>query len=465
MAANSTYDPMREAAQIINELKSDSFVFFAGIGGGFHIREFLKNKQNSRCAITESNLKSFRSLIGLIDLSDIFLDSRVSIFPDCTSITIETELPLAYFPAMYGDFTLYSLRTWEDRNKRELSIFEAHIKSALSIISSDYSVQTHFGKIWFRNALINLGIAAETGCFIPREDTDKIAIVAAAGPSLEVALPDLKAHRSKYTIFSTDTAFGTLSSSGISPDYFISIDAQSVSVSHAMKGFTHDMNVIVDICGNPDIALQARKCDSNLIFVAGGHPFAGLACAAGHIPRIDTSSGTVTVSALDAAHALGYSNVILAGADFAYTDGKPYARGTYLEDIYGRKMDRYAPMEHLYTALMFRTPVDMHKQSSRITYSNTILNGYSRACRAYKSINRWETGAIALFPFATFFGQYLAELKKAAGNINSNTEILNTLLPFFAWYRGMVSRRGIQWDMSSAFQLAFDIIARYTKIS
>jgi len=465
MASNSTYDPIREAVQIVQTLKANSFIFFAGIGGGFHIREFLRKAPHARCVIAESNIHSFRSLLSLVDLSDIFLDSRVSVFPDCASNTLVTEFPLTYFPALNGDFTLYSLRTWEDRNKRELSILESHIKKALSTISADYSVQSHFGKIWLRNAFINLGIASEAGCFIPSEDTDKIAVVAAAGPSLEAALPDIKAHRSQYTIFSTDTAFGTLTASGIIPDYFISIDAQSVSSSHAMKGFTHEMNIVVDICGNPDIALQARKCDSNLIFVAGGHPLAGLASATGRIPRIDTSSGTVTVAALDAAHALGFSNVKIAGADFAYTGGKPYARGTYLEDIYGRKMDRLTPMEHLYTSLMFRTPVDMHTILSKITYSNTILNGYSRACREYKSINKWEAGAIPPFPFKAFLGQYLADLRKAAGNETDNREAVNTLLPFFAWYRGMVSRRGFQWELSSAFQLAFDLIARYTKIS
>ena len=403
----------------------------------------------------------------MVDLSEIFLDSRVTVFPDCTAISIVKEFPLAYLPAIHGDFALYSPRAWEDRNKSELSILETHIKNALSAISSDYSVQSHFGKIWFRNALINLGIASQTGSFVPHGNTDKIAIVAAAGPSLEDVLPELRKHRSIYNIFSTDTAYGTLLSSGVIPDYFISIDAQSVSASHAIKGFSRDMNIVVDICGNPDIALQARKCGANLIFVAGGHPFAGYASASGGFPRIDTSSGTVTVAALDAAYALGYSNVTLAGADFAYTCGKPYARGTYLEDIYGRNADRYSPREQLYSALLFRTPVYRHASASKITYKNTILDGYSLACRGYASRNIWKCGAIAPFPFESFLSQYLNELRKISGTPNNkgNNEVLNTLLPFFAWYRGMVNRRGIQWDMAAAFQLAFDLIARYTKLS
>ena len=228
MSSNSIYDPVKEAQQIIGSLKPDSFIFFAGIGGGFHIREFLRTRPNSYCAVSESSLFSFRSLIELIDLSDIFQDPRVSIFPDCTSVHIQKQIPLSYLPALHGDFALYSSRTWQDRNKCELAILETHIKSALYAISSDYSVQAHFGKIWFRNALINLEMAAESECTIPCEDTKKIAIVAAAGPSLEDVIPELKTYRSDFTIFSTDTAFSTLLSSGLIPDYFISIDAQAV---------------------------------------------------------------------------------------------------------------------------------------------------------------------------------------------------------------------------------------------
>ena len=464
-SAHSLYNPEREADNFMSSIKGGTFAFFAGIGGGYHIRAFLSRFPESVCMIAESGLESFITLLMLIDISDILSNPRVTVISDCTVDSVSSLLQKTYLPALHGSFCLLPLRSWQTRNALQYGILEKTIHEALERISSDFSVQAHFGRLWLRNCILNLQLAASIQGNFPQFDITKTAVIAAAGPGLEKYFSKMKSDRERMIIFSTDTAWNSLADMGIIPDVLISIDAQSVSACHVMRPFASGMTVILDLCGNPVIARRANECGAKVIFAAGGHPLARYAASFSPLPLLDTSSGTVTVAALDAARSLGFTKTEIPGADFAYTDGKPYARGTYLAHTFGKSACRLAPVELLYSALMFRTPVSRKSSGARITYTTGTLEQYASSLRVYRSIHCWTASDFKLFPASDFLEMYRQALTKLAASGEISGPVLYSILPFAAWYSAKRTEESGQKNMEIVINLALDLIAGYTSKS
>ena len=463
-SAHSLFNPEREAAQLIDTMSETGFALFAGIGGAFHIREFLSRDSGRACIAAESSPMALASLFGLIDLSDVIADLRVTVIALRDGSEAGAILSGRYLPALHGNFRLVPLRSWQERNGDACSSLAGVVQESLDRISADFSVQAHFGKLWLRNFAENLALASRFQGRLPAVDTSKKAIVVAAGPGLEPCLRRIKDERERYTLFSTDTAWNTLADSGIIPDFFVSIDAQPVSASHVMRPFANGMTVILDVCGNPVIARKAIADGATIIFTAGAHPLARYAARYSPLPPLDTSSGTVTLAALDAAHSLNFQDIETIGADFAYTGGKPYARGTYLAHGFGSTASRILPIETLYSTLMFRTPVGTRNSAGTITYTTDTLDRYASFFQSYRGRFRWESADFTPFPARTFLGEYRSALMNAlhAGMLfpGRGHELLYTVLPFVAWHTR--HRQGAQKGLANAIQLALELIAGYT---
>lgn len=469
-ASHSLFNPEQEASNLIDTVTETGFAFFAGIGGAFHIRDFLSRDSSRACIASEASAESLASLLRSIDLSDIIADSRVSIVVDCRAASSERALDSRYLPALHGNFRFIPLRSWQERNRQSCECYGKLVEASLSRISADYSVQAHFGKIWLRNSLINLALASKIQGSVPLVDPRKKAIVVAAGPGLEKELERIKRSRDRLVLFSTDTAWNTLADSGIIPDFFISIDAQAVSSSHVMRTFDKSMTVILDLCGNPAIARKAHEDGASVIFASGMHPLARVAALFSPLPLINTASGTVTLSAIDAAFALGFSDIESIGADFAYTGGKPYARGTYLSHTFGSTGTRLLPMETLFSTLMFRTPVGTRSDSGTITYTTETLDRYARSFSDYQGKNRWKPSDFALFPYGEFLAKYREELQALLSVTRPDTEMLYSILPLAAWLsRSGRYNRGVKYTdgkpqnkLAGVIELALELIAGYT---
>ena len=465
VSCNSMYDPGREAAQITKDCADSGCVVFAGLGGGYHVREFLRANPVARCLVAESGFSAFRSLLEAVDVSDVLASPRVAVIPDCADESIPKLIASSYLPALQGNFRVVSLRPWQMHNEESFRALGALAKRGLEIVSADYSVQAHFGRLWMHNIMRNLQMLSQANRALPEFDTGKKAVVAAAGPGLEDSIPDLRERRSSYVIFSTDTAYGTLVANGIVPDAFVSIDAQLISARHAMHGLKPSVTVIMDLCGNPEIARVAKAAGCELIVTAGSHPLAKYAMSVSPLPEMDTSSGTVTVAALDAAHSCGFSDVMTVGADFAYVAGKPYARGTYLERQFYHTATRLVPAETSYDAIMFRTPVRARRDTGGITYNTDVLDRYSAAFAAYRGGNRWTKAMFRPFPYERFLSLYTSGVSILLSDTSGDDTILFTLLPFVAWRR---SREDEEWKatgIAGALRLASGLIAGYTGLS
>jgi hypothetical protein len=313
-----------------------------------------------------------RAIIEEIDLRWLFLDSRVMVLIDPEEEDIQRFLLDTYLPAVSG-----GLHTLQLRSRLTLdNAFEGAVRSVdatIGRLSEDYSVQSYFGKRWYKNSLRNLRIAESSNQTLPPIRT---ALITAAGPSLEDQIDELAAHREKATLIATDTSLPYLLRCGILPDLVISIDCQHITYHHFLYGYPEQVPLILDLASPRHLTTLTDK----LLFFTSGHPFSRYVCSHWRrFPYIDTSGGNVSHAAVSLADALGARRIYLYGADYSFPRGKSYARGTYLYPFYDRMSCRISPLETHFVRFLLRNPqVIKRREETGIRYTTAPMITYRR---------------------------------------------------------------------------------------
>ena len=449
-ALQSLYNPVREAERAAAAL-SAGFMLFCGLGNGTNAKIFLDKYPQSCCAITESDYESFKQLLSLIDYTNLLSDNRVFLLPPCTAASFESALTAAYLPAVHGTFGYHILRPWNEYYKVQLKDLPQQIEHALEKIKADFSVQVHFGKIWLRNIFLNLRLAGSIIPEYPQTDTTRTALILGAGPGLGEGLELLKKYRQRYTLFCTDTAFPVVCAHGMTPEFFIALDPQHISYQHTIGAIPKGTTGIFDLSAETSGARRFYENGNAFFFTSGGHPLVQAAAFFSPFPPLPTESGTVAIAAYHAAQALGYRHIECSGMDFAYTDGKAYAQGTYLSAQFAGNAARTCPQEHSFVRLMFRTETYNERTKKGITYRTPLLDSYRAAFEAEKYCNiRWQHTDFKQFPYTAFLETFIRRLKQNERNT------VTSLFPALAWCK--THRKENFTDM----ELVSELISRYT---
>lgn len=388
---HSKYNPQSEH---FAENAGDGFYVIGGIGGSYHLKSLLDSLgKDSYILAVEADKESldFSLETGITAL--VKKDERIQF---CTASELKSVLQNLYLPVLYPSFSFLAQRAWETHAQDVFLQIREDVQETLSLISADFSVQSHFGKQWQKNIIQNLrNIKACSAPFIPQ---GKRAAIIAAGPSLDKSICELKQNLGETVIFCTDTAYQTLKKHYVEPDYIVSIDCQNLSLEHFRINGSMQKDkkacVILDLGSSPDIARYMMSQGHDVYFTSSFHPLSKLASREFNIPVIDSGSGTVAIAACDIARLCGAEKIRLYGADFCYSSGKPYAKGTYLDSIYGRSCIRTSPLETIFSALMYRTEL----MDCRPIFSNglvnprtsSVLNSYSNALLTWAENNSYR---------------------------------------------------------------------------
>ena len=364
----SIYNPEKEASSFaaLDVFSQAGFILVAGIGAALHLNELAKRRPDARIAAVEANEESLRFV-----LSDprVKLDDRIAV---CTADGLYDFLLERYFPPADGNFCLFPLRSWAQANPLVFERIKESADKALSDIGADVSTQARFGKLWHANIMRNLFLYASASAHLLADftrtafPTEKTAFVAGAGPGLENAFDDLKRHRDSYYIVATDTAFAALSAQGIASDAVVTIDPQLLSIDHFYAPIDAKTLFICDLCCCSAVVQRVLQNGARILFFKSAHPLCSLIellhapekNAEPLFPFFDCSSGTVTLTALDFAVKAGFKRIVTGGADFCYTDGKTYVKGSYFDQLFGTQSSRLAPAEQKFCALMYRNELE-----------------------------------------------------------------------------------------------------------
>lgn len=374
----SKYSPANEAKRIIASLeKSYSAFLILGCGSGSLINEIINVNKDALIIAVETSEEDINFINSFTLIQKLKANKNI-IFT--TIQKLYETLINNYFPAKYGDLKIIEQKAWILENQNLVKDISGIIQHSLNIISADYSVQAHFGKIWVHNILSNISSLQKFPQNIkqdfPLPDTSKIAAVIAAGPSLDKTLSLIESQRDKYFIICTDTAFQSLTRRKIQSDIVVSIDAQNISSFHFFPVEKIQNTLFAfDLCASSSAASRILEKEGNVRFFVSGHPLASFINNSEDsiFPNVYSGSGTVTISAVSIARNLGFSNVQIFGADFSYHEGKPYTKGTYLENQFLHKSNKIISQENSFSRLMYRTNLE---EISKQKYTNQILSAY-----------------------------------------------------------------------------------------
>lgn len=464
---HSKYDPEKEAINLVNNIDENSFYLVTGIGAGFFIKKLSEKYPNSKIVAIENSqddidfLEKHFQIISELKMNNVIITTTENLY---------NSLLQNYIPSIYPSFKLIEYRSWILENQDIFEKIQNITSEALKNIAQDFSTQAHFGKIWQRNIINNLKqISSDTEIIFPKE---KIAVVVAAGPSLDKKIAWIKENREKIFIFATDTAYKTLQKEQIFSDAVISIDGQNISYHHFLRKINDKTIFIFDLCGNSSCIRKIKKNGNNIIFTTTGHPLITFAEQTQNTDYnfifANAGTGTVTISALDFASKVGFNEIIVIGADFSFPNKKPYAKGTYLEDIYMSYNNRTTTIEKNYISLMYRTEI-----IKDLKYPTTkILQSYKQAFQKWLEDNNYTfTQKDEMYyckketnKNSKLFKQQKFDFEKFCSEINKqNIDKLKIgLLPYISFLRLKDSKKNIKSNFEELLNLAVKDIVRYT---
>jgi hypothetical protein len=372
LALHSRVDPVREARRLAATLPTAGIVVFLGLGGGYAPAAFLETDGLFAAVIVERGPEALRALLEHVDLSRLLADPRVAVVTDPAAVT--AAVLEAWAPALMGDLRTVPLRPWCDADRAFFDRAAAAIEAARDFASADWSAQARFGRRWFANALLNLPAVAQARLTIPPVDA---AIVTGAGPSLDRFADRIAGERRGALLAATDTSLPALLARGIVPDLAVSIDCQLYGYHHVMAGIPDGLPLLLDLSSPPALARSRR----NVGFFASAHPLARWVSRHWRsLPHVDTTGGNVTHAAVSMVHALGARQVHLAGVDFSYPLGSPYARGTWLHPFFRSREDRCAPAEGRLFGMLVAAPGTVRESPPEgPRYTSPLMAGYRLA--------------------------------------------------------------------------------------
>jgi hypothetical protein len=180
------------------------------------------------------------------------------------------------------------------------------------------------------------------------------AVIAAAGPSLDVNVLDLAPVRDRALLIACDTAAQPLLGHGLDPDLVVAADSTRANARH-LSSIGPTRSWLVGEGSLHPSALTHFHRRTFAFKVANHQPWPWLESAGLTRATLETW-GSVVTSALSLALLMGCDPIAFIGADFAFTGGRPYCRGTAMESEWSIGVTGGATYDAIWRAAVDRWP-------------------------------------------------------------------------------------------------------------
>lgn len=193
------------------------------------------------------------------------------------------------------------------------------------------------------------------------------AVVVAAGPSLDRNIHDLAPVLDRVLLIAVDTAARPLVSLGVEPHFIVATDSSRANAGHLSSLPPTSSWLVAE--GSLHASAFTHFAQRTFYFrVADHEPWPWLGSLGLSASRLDTW-GSVLTSAFSFARHLGCNPVAFIGADFAFTNGRPYCRGTSFESLWASWTASGASLDDVWRTLIDRWPPtsvpDLHGMPAR----------------------------------------------------------------------------------------------------
>ncbi|TAL36107.1 MAG: DUF115 domain-containing protein [Spirochaetes bacterium] len=342
---HSRYEPLKEAARLIDEVDAPAFTLFVvcGFAFAYHVQDLMdRAPAGSTVLVLEKDAAVIRLACECRDLSALFADRRLHVLIDPTEDIVAEELK--------GKSSMkVSFLTHRGSHQTDPAYYNNLVRIAKSYLSTkevNIATLAKFEKTWCaniaRNALELVGAPGADAFYGVFEGMP--AIVVAAGPSLSMSIDFIRANADRALIVAVDTSYRVLRRHGIEPHFCMCVDPQLVNARY-FEGDTPSRTVLVaDPTVHPSVfrLFKGKRALTGLAFqmMKWIEEITG--------PRGELAyGGSVSTNAYDFARRLGASPVVMVAQDLAFTGGLAHARGSYLDEQVFLRTRRF------YTPLMF----------------------------------------------------------------------------------------------------------------
>lgn len=351
---NSNYRPMEEAKRWVEQFQFDNInivVQMFGFGNGYFLRELLKKlKKDDHIIVVVPNYQLFRHILSNYDVSDLLMDTRISIvIPELSPIMLNLTL--------YENVDWMNLKSqifcvhpqYEKIFYSEYVEYKKELEEYRYVTLVNRNTEAYFGISIAHNTISNYKYISKSNYIL--ELAEKIprdipAIIVAAGPSLDKNIDQLKRAKGKAIIIATDTALRSLHRHGITADFALTIDPKKPDSYFDVPEYEYMPLFCASVSNQNALAIHhGRKiwfsCHE---FIERLYQSMDLT-----ISRFNTG-GSVATAAFSVCKTLGFQKIVLIGQDLAYDGDISHAGGEicnvqaedegirYIDGVFGDKV-------------------------------------------------------------------------------------------------------------------------------
>ena len=341
-------------------------VAFIGAGLGYVLEVLEHRAPGARALVLEPDPKTAQALLARRDWHHWLASGRLAILqgPDYTGAARTAQ----DFKDLHGVPVLVHPDLARRRPDDVARAREALAKLTFEAGANEGARRATAGR-YLLQTLTNLPrLARESDiCALSQLGAGRPAIIAAAGPSLDRNIHDLVPVRDRAILIACDTAARPLTVLGIEPDFIVATDSSRVNAGH-IASLPQGRSWLVGEGSLHPSAFTNFDRRTFAFRVSGHQPWPWLTSLGLHRGVLETW-GSVATSAFSLAVVLGCDPILFIGADFAFTNGRPYCRGTSFEPQWATWVAGGASCESIFESLVARWPAataaDVHGQPAR----------------------------------------------------------------------------------------------------
>lgn len=336
-------------------VETSAVLFVIGLGDGHVLDALDRRRWSGHVVALEREASAAAACLKRKPVCDWHAAGRLTVFagPEYTGLDKAlAALPLATEkPVIAGN-------PEAARANREACIHAARTVSRawFGARANDEARKQNAGR-YLLNTLRNANAIVREGDVSVLNDlfTGAPALVVGAGPSLDRNIADIARYRDRVVMVAADTALRPLLAVGIEPDVVVATDPSETNARHLNDLPPCERTHLVAEGSVDPESLHHFTGRTFFLRIADHHPWPWLR-QAGHDRGRLRAWGSVLTTAFDLALTMGCEPIVFAGADLAFTGGRPYARGTTYEEVWRHAEMWGQPIEDCWSAAITGWP-------------------------------------------------------------------------------------------------------------
>lgn len=383
---HSRHAPLREAARLIeNSIPGNCpFCLFYGFGLGYHLEEFVRRHPDTPFAVVIPDARLFRESLKLRDYTDLFMTPRIA-------LALESQaqaMPALLENRPVRDMQICMLRPVMELYREYFSDCDRVVRDYLSRKEINAATLDKFSRLWVSNICANLPLSASVPGVRRLKDllAGMPALLLAAGPTLEEALPFLEELKQRMPVIAVDTALKACLRMGVEPDILVLTDPQYWNSRHLDRCVTQKTLLVSDVSTYPP---PLRGYEGRTFFCSTPFPLGQYFESRSEVKGKLKSGGSVATAAWDLVRRCGCDRVYCAGLDLCFPGGETHYRGSTFEQRVHMYSGRTNPAEGgSWLTLMGGNPYPAEDREGRKVLSDQRMKIYIRWFEEQMAIHR-----------------------------------------------------------------------------